>query len=74
MRGLTGDHDRSYRRQPAPWKLSWERRSFPVASISETPPPAVVRRAHPETTGCEEWPADATAVLRDLITTVREEQ
>lgn len=58
----------------APWKLSWERRSVPVVSISGTPPLAVVRRAHLETTDCEEWPADATAVLRDLTATVRDEQ
>lgn len=42
-----------------PWSLSWERRTWPVVSVSGAPPPALCRCLHLRTTDCEEWPDGA---------------
>jgi hypothetical protein len=41
-----------------PWTVSWEQRTSPVVSVSGTPPPALCRRLHTRTTGCEGWSDD----------------
>lgn len=51
----------------APWTLSWERRTWPVVSVSGTPPPALCRGLHVQTTDCEEWSGNAVRTLADAI-------
>lgn len=46
-----------------PWSLSWERRTWPVVSVSGTPPPALCRRVHLRTTDCDVWADNAIEAL-----------
>lgn len=39
----------------APWTVSWERRTWPVVSLSGTPSAELCRRVHVETTDCDGW-------------------
>lgn len=50
----------------APWTLSWEQRTFPVVSLSGTPPAALCRRVHLQTTDCSTWSDEAFETLRQL--------
>ncbi len=43
----------------APWTLSWERRTWPVVSVSGTPTADLCRRVHLWTTDCRGWSEDA---------------
>jgi hypothetical protein len=38
-----------------PWAVSWERRTWPIVSVSGTPSAELCRRVHTETTGCDGW-------------------
>jgi hypothetical protein len=51
----------------APWRLSWERRTWPVVSVSGTPPPTLCRRLHQRTTDCDGWPDDAVRTLARVL-------
>jgi hypothetical protein len=51
----------------APWQLSWERRTWPVVSVSGTPPATLCRRLHVRTTDCDGWPDDAVRTLAGLL-------
>ena len=67
-----GDTTKYVRVEPsAPWTASWERRTWPVVSLSGTPPPAVVRRLHRGTTACGEWSEVAAETLERLTAPVR---
>lgn len=55
----------------APWTCSWERRTWPVVSLSGTPGPALVRRMHRGTTDCNGWPREALETLERLAEPVR---
>lgn len=50
------------------WTVSWERRTQPVVSVSGTPPPALCRRVHRQTTDCEGWSDDAFDTLARVTT------
>jgi hypothetical protein len=50
----------------APWTLSWEQRTFPVVSLSGTPPATLCRRIHLRTTDCSTWSDEAFEILRQL--------
>lgn len=50
----------------APWTLSWEQRTFPVVSLSGTPPVTLCRRIHLRTTDCSTWSDEAFEILRQL--------
>jgi hypothetical protein len=43
----------------APWTLSWERRTWPVVSVSGTPTADLCRRVHLRTTDCKGWSENA---------------
>jgi hypothetical protein len=46
-----------------PWTASWERRTWPVVSMSGRPTASICRQVHLETTDCEEWDETAFAIL-----------
>jgi hypothetical protein len=46
-----------------PWTISWERRTWPVVSVSGTPPPVLCRRLHLQTTDCDGWADDVVRTL-----------
>jgi hypothetical protein len=46
-----------------PETASWERRTWPVVSMSGTPTASICRQVHLETTDCEEWDDTAFAIL-----------
>lgn len=50
----------------APWTLSWERRTWPVVSISGTPAATLCRRVHLRTTDCSGWSDEAFETLSQL--------
>jgi hypothetical protein len=39
----------------ADWRVSWERRTWPIVSVSGTPSSELCRQLHVETTGCDGW-------------------
>lgn len=51
-----------------PWRLSWERRTWPVVSVSGSPSVSLCRRVHLETTDCEGWSDEASNSLARLLT------
>jgi hypothetical protein len=51
---------------PTPWTLSWERRTWPVVSVSGTPPPEPPRDLHRATTNCAGWDDGAFAALENV--------
>ena len=51
----------------AGWRVSWERRTRPVVSVSGNPPPAPCRRLHERTTDCEGWSPDARRMLDRVL-------
>lgn len=55
----------------APWTLSWERRTWPVVSVSGTPSPELCRDIHQGTTDCSGWDDDALARLARMTAPVR---
>jgi len=57
----------------APWTLSWEQRTFPVVSLSGTPPATLCRRIHLRTTDCSTWSDEAFEILRQLTSDPRDE-
>lgn len=58
--------------QPSvPWTLSWERRTWPIVSVSGTPPPEYCRDIHLATTGCSVWRDGAFAQLERMTASVR---
>ena len=50
-----------------PWTLFWEQRTWPVVSLSGTPPPALCRRLHLRTTDCDGWADDAVQTLARVV-------
>lgn len=52
---------------PTPWTLSWERRTWPVVSVSGTPAPERCRDIHRSTTDCPGW-RDADVETLDRLT------
>jgi len=59
-----GETVRYLRVEPdTPWTLSWERRTWPVVSVSGTPSPALCRRLHARTTDCDGWSDEAFDTL-----------
>ena len=51
----------------APWTLSWERRTWPVVSVSGAPPSELCRHVHRVTTDCDGWSGDAVETLHRVI-------
>lgn len=51
---------------PMPWTLSWERRTWPVVSVSGAPPPEPSRDLHLATTDCAGWDDGAFAALENV--------
>ena len=59
-----GETVRYLRAEPdTPWTLSWERRTWPVVSVSGTPSPVLCRRLHTRTTDCDRWPEETFDTL-----------
>lgn len=56
---------------PTGWTLSWERRTWPVVSLSGTPSPELCRRVHRGTTDCSQWTDEALATLENVTAAVR---
>jgi hypothetical protein len=50
-----------------PWTLSWERRTWPVVSVSGTPTADLCRRVHLRTTDCEGWSENAIERVARVI-------
>jgi hypothetical protein len=57
----------------APWTLSWERRTWPVVSVSGAPPAPLCRRLHLRTTDCPGWDDRAFETLRRLTSDSNDE-
>lgn len=51
----------------AAWTLSWDRRTWPVVSLSGTVSVDRCRRMHLATTDCEEWADEAVETLRRAL-------
>lgn len=52
---------------PAPWTLSWERRTKPVVSLTGSPSPATCQTFHVATTACVEWTPPQRETLSRLL-------
>ena len=55
----------------APWRLSWEQRTWPVISLSGTPTPALCQSVHVATTDCRAWDATALDAVDAMTSRVR---
>ena len=55
------------------WTVSWERRTWPVVSVSGTPTASMCRQIHLGTTDCEEWDETAFEILSRCIDGVHDE-
>lgn len=58
----------------ASWALAWERRTWPVVSLSGTPSPERCRAVHLATTDCSSWDDDAVRTLAQMTASVRRGQ
>jgi hypothetical protein len=53
-----------------PWTLSWDQRTWPVVSVSGTPPLTLCQHAHIRTTECANWNDEVVEILDQVISTV----
>jgi hypothetical protein len=51
----------------APWTASWERRTWPVVSVSGTPTASVCRQLHLETTSGDDWTEAAFETVCEVV-------
>lgn len=56
---------------PRPWTVSWERRTWPIVSVSGTPSPRLCRDIHQATTDCSGWNDSALTQLERMTASVR---